>query len=118
MTPVDIEPHLIEFLNRGHLAAEAFAEVPERRPERFLTVERTGGAGDFRVDRPTVAVQAWAPTLAEAEALMRDADRAIQARLADGRPVTSCRRIGLARFPAEGSPRYQAVYSIAAYETD
>lgn len=115
---MDIEPHLIEFLNRGHLAAEAFAEVPERRPERFLTVERTGGAGDFRVDRPTVAVQAWAPTLAEAEALMRDADRAIQARLADGRPVTSCRRIGLARFPAEGSPRYQAVCSIAAYETD
>lgn len=115
---MDIEPHLIGFLNRAGLAAEAFSEVPERRPGRFLTVERTGGAGDFRVDRPIVAVQAWAPTLTEAEGLMRDADRAILARLADGRPVTSCRRIGLARFLADGSPRYQAVYSIAAYETD
>lgn len=115
---MDIEPHLIGFLNRAGLAAEAFPEAPEQRPQRFLTVERTGGAGDFRVDRPTVAVQAWAPTLTDAQALMRDADRAIQERLADGRPVTSCRRIGFARFPAEGSPRYQAVYSIAAYETD
>lgn len=115
---MDIEPHVIAFLNRAGLAAEAFAEVPEKRPGRFLTVERTGGTGDFRVDRPTVAVQAWAPTLAEAQALLRDADRAIQARLADGRAVTSCRRIGFSRFPAEGSPRYQAVYSIAAYETD
>lgn len=115
---MDIEPHLIGFLNRAGLSAEAFAEVPDDRPGRFLTVERTGGSGDVRVDRPTVAVQAWASTLDEAQGLMRDADQAIVARLADGRPVTSCRRIGLARFPAEGSPRYQAVYSIAAYETD
>lgn len=115
---MDIEPHLIGFLNAAGLAAGAFPEVPAERPERFLTVERTGGAGDFRMDRPTVAVQAWAPTLAEAQALMGAADRAIQARLADGRPVTSCRRIGFARFPAEGSPCYQAVYSLTAYETD
>lgn len=115
---MDIEPHLIGFLNAQALGAQALPEVPAERPDRLLTVERTGGAGDFRMDRPTVAVQAWAPTLAEAQALMGAADRAIQARLADGRPVTSCRRIGFARFPAEGSPRYQAVYSLTAYETD
>lgn len=113
-----IEETLVAFLNAAGLPARAGAKAPAEWPASFYTVERTGGAGDFRADRPTVAVQAWAPTLAEAQGLIAAADRAILAGLADGFPVTSCKRTGLARFPVDGKPRYQAVYSITAYETD
>lgn len=110
-----IEAIMVGFLNGAGLPAPAAAVAPEEWPASFYTVERTGGAGDFRMDRPTVAVQAWAPTLAEAERLIAAADRALIAGLADGAPVTSCRRVGLARFPVDGKPRYQALYSITMY---
>lgn len=110
-----IESIPIAFLGAAGLPAPAASTAPEEWPASFYTVERTGGAGDFRMDRPTVAVQAWAPTLAEAERLIAAADRAILAGLADGAPVTSCRRVGLARFPVDGKPRYQALYSITMY---
>ena len=38
-------------------------------PERFVTVERTGGGTSDMVDHPMVAIQTWAPTEAEAEAM-------------------------------------------------
>lgn len=44
----------------------AFAQVPDSRPEKFVTVERTGGKIDAFSDSPTFAVQAWAQTKAEA----------------------------------------------------
>lgn len=41
-------------------------EVPAARPDRFMTIERTGGACSLGVDRPIVAVQCWANSKAEA----------------------------------------------------
>lgn len=110
-----IEAIVVAFLDAAGLPASAAATAPEEWPASFYTVERTGGAGDFRLDRPTVAVQAWAPTLAEAEGMILAADRAILGGLADGAPVTSCRRVGLARFPVDGKHRYQALYSMTMY---
>lgn len=43
--------------------------VPAPMPERFFTVERVGGGVSSWVDRASVAVQAWAPTDAEAGSL-------------------------------------------------
>ncbi|MBQ9003116.1 MAG: hypothetical protein IJ087_14795 [Eggerthellaceae bacterium] len=39
---------------------------------RFVTVERVGGAASSMVDHPQMAVQAWAPTEAEAEEMAND----------------------------------------------
>lgn len=69
-------------LLRGMLEAylypvKAFVQVPASRPEKFVTVERTGGKIDAFSDSPTFAVQAWAPTKAEAAALAAQAAIAI-----------------------------------------
>ena len=56
---------------------KAFVQVPASRPEKFVTVERTGGKRDAFSDSPTFAVQAWAPTKAEAAALAEAAAMAI-----------------------------------------
>lgn len=55
----------------------AFAQVPTLRPDKFVTVERTGGKIDAFSDSPTFAVQAWAPTKAEAAALAEQVALAI-----------------------------------------
>ena len=56
---------------------KAFVQVPATRPEKFVTVERTGGKIDAFSDSPTFAVQAWAPTKAEAAALAEQTASAI-----------------------------------------
>lgn len=44
-------------------------EVPSVRPDQFITIERTGGSCSRGVDRPNLAVQCWAESMAEAYAL-------------------------------------------------
>ena len=56
---------------------KASVQVPATRPEKFVTVERTGGKIDAFSDSPTFAVQAWAPTKAEAAALAEQTASAI-----------------------------------------
>lgn len=47
----------MELQNAG---LEAYGEIPDDRPERFITVERTGGQRTKILDYPTWAVQVWA----------------------------------------------------------
>jgi hypothetical protein len=57
------ESILIGLLNAApELVADgvtAYGAVPAQRPDRFVTVERTGGQRDRLMDRPTWAVQCW-----------------------------------------------------------
>ena len=75
---VDVESLLVDYL-RG-VGFDAYGDVPDGDvdavPERFLTVERTGGAlsDDCVTDRAAVVVQAWAPTRADALDLAIGAD--------------------------------------------
>lgn len=55
-------------LKKG-LGIPASSTVPEKRPARFATVERTGGGYALGKDSPNLAVQVWAETEAEAYAL-------------------------------------------------
>ncbi len=56
-----------------------FGNVPDERPARFGTFERTGGGIESGVvDRPMVALQTWAPTKAEAEAMADATARAVR----------------------------------------
>lgn len=61
---MDIETQVVQWLNASDTLKDAPASlsVPPDRPERFVTVERTGGMeGPYR-SMPTVAVQAWSLT--------------------------------------------------------
>ena len=56
---MNIETKIIDYLKKKGF--QAYANVPSSRPASFVTVERTGGSHDSVViDRPTVAIQAWA----------------------------------------------------------
>lgn len=55
----NVEAALIAWLP-GKVGAPAYAQVPDPRPESFLTVERTGGTATMGIDYPTVAVRSWA----------------------------------------------------------
>lgn len=60
---------LIAYLARRFPGTSVSNRVPEDRPRRFITVERTGGQRTHLWDYPMFAVQAWAATEAEASAL-------------------------------------------------
>lgn len=55
---------MVDWLNDDPTIAElnisASLEVPADRPKRFITVERTGGPGEWFRDVPTLAIQVWA----------------------------------------------------------
>lgn len=62
---MNIETKIIAYLNANGF--RAYANVPANRPDKFATVERTGGGFDnYVIDRPTVAVQAWGQKRLEA----------------------------------------------------
>ena len=67
------EVFVISFLNRktvtGQTKARAYGDVPEKRPDRFITVERVGGVRGLHMDHPLLAVQAWAQAMILADQL-------------------------------------------------
>lgn len=56
---------------------QVVTQVPAIWTGKLVTIERTGGKIDVFSDWPTFAVQAWAPTKAEAAALAKQAAAAI-----------------------------------------
>ena len=94
---------------------DAYVRVPKDRPQKFVTVERTGGGVANMVDYPMVAVQTWAQTQAEAE---EDACAIRMVALVGEPPegVHSMRvNAGPYKFYDEDSmqPRYQTVFDVA-----
>ena len=82
MVMFDIEAALVGWLAE-RTGVPAFGSVPEDKPPEFLTVERTGGATALGIDRPTVAVQAWAESPAAAMGLALKIRRLAVERKAD-----------------------------------
>ena len=91
-----------------------FGIVPETRPERFVTVERTGGQVSGLVDYPAFAVQCWGESRAEAAALASRATQALQS-LVSYPQVASISVDALYNFPDPDSrqARYQLTVSAA-----
>jgi hypothetical protein len=115
MISLDIEATLISWLAR-RLDIAVFADVPDQKtkPERFLTIERTGGnKSDIIIDHAEVAVQCWALTRAKALELAYFVDSVIcEMTLIDR--VISARRASLYNFPdLEGRhARYQVIINL------
>lgn len=68
-----VEWLVADWLNHatGLTDCQAHLTVPSPRPERFITVERTGQARSLTQERSTLTVKVYAPTLWEA-ALLTD----------------------------------------------
>lgn len=47
----------------------AFGVIPPNRPERFITIERTGGSRGRLMETPVFAVQVWAGSILDADSL-------------------------------------------------
>lgn len=110
---MNIEATIISYLNGNGF--KAYADVPNPRPESFVTVERTGGTSDSVVlDRPTVAVQAWAKTRYEASELMLAVDDCMR-NVVSEKNVTRCKRNSMYNYPDSNQARYQAVYDLVTY---
>lgn len=109
---MNIEAVIIEHL-RG-FGFDAYADVPKPRPERFVTVERTGGRSKYGIDYPTVAIQAWASTRYEASELIKEVD-SVMPNLVAHPEVNRCQRGNMYNYPDEDQARYQAVYDLVTY---
>ena len=104
------------------LAAQGYAAstYPPKDGTEFVTVERTGGAVVDMVDRPEIALQAWAATEARAEEIATAIRNAL---MLESLPygVHSC-AVESGPYPFwdeyTGLPRYQLVVTCAAYLTD
>lgn len=113
MAVFSITEAMVSWLSSMGYAASS--RVPADMPAEFVTVERTGGGAGSYVDHPVVAVQFWAATDAEAEAMANAARAAI---LTQPKPpgVHSARvNSGPYAFYDEytGRARYQLVLDVA-----
>lgn len=108
---MNVEKAIIEYLKEQGI--EAFADVPKPRPASFATVERVGGSFDsVIIDRPVVAIQAWAQTRYEASTLMYEIDGHMRDIATGTNGIMRCNRNSLCNWPDENQPRYQAVYDL------
>lgn len=91
-------------------------DVPKDRPEEFVTVERTGGPQDRFLDHGTYAVQAWAPSRAQAARLIDKINRLIENLAAHPRVVTA-RVESTYNYPDPdvSGGRYQSTVTLTAH---
>ena len=95
-------------LKKG-LGIPASSTVPEKRPARLATVERTGGGYSRGKDEPNLAVQVWAETETEAYTLALMAREVLINMRETCQSVCSCSVGGIYSFfdPESRTPRYQ-----------
>lgn len=112
---MNIEALLIAYLSNELPDINVSADLPNPRPSKAITVERTGGREDSIVlDHPTIAIQCWASTRLEAALLADEVDRVMRDWNDPG--VPDVLRSGKYNFPDEyGNPRYQLVYDLIVY---
>lgn len=71
----NVEAALVAWLP-SVVGVPAYVQVPETRPDEFLTVERTGGSMTVGIDAPVISVTAWSTSAYNASQLalsVRDA---------------------------------------------
>lgn len=111
----DIERALVEWLPAA-TGIEWYGDVPDPRPERFGTVERTGGPSgrDVVIDDPMVAIQVWGKSRSDAKDLALAVRDALPA-LAGHSGVKSVEITSLYNFPDQkgNNARYQLVAQFA-----
>lgn len=111
---MDAQELLIAYLSAA-LALPCSAQVPRKRPSRFVTVERTGGPCDEFVDSAQLAVQCWGESYADAKKLAINTRNALRI-FTELDAVADCECESLYWFPGEGNePRWQLTVTAEVY---
>lgn len=110
-----IETVLITYLGAA-LSVPVFMEVPEDPPASFVVLEKTGGGMENHIQRATVAIQAYGPTLYDAIVL----NERIKTAMLYGETPPEIAGVRLNSDynytdPTTKRYRYQAVYDITYY---
>lgn len=111
-----IEQIVISYLNRN-MDIEAYAEVPEKPPAKFIVIEKTGSSLVNRIKYATIAVQSWAKRMEDAMLL----NEAVKDAMLDG--LVTLDEIGSITLNSDynftdtstRTYRYQAVFDIVHY---
>lgn len=112
--PYSVTEQFVSWLNSLGYTASTYPAADAQPP--FITVERVGGGVVDMVDRPQMALQAWAATEADAEETATDIRNLI---VLGGKPdgVLSC-FVNTGPYPfwdeSTGMPRYQLVVDCTA----
>lgn len=110
---MNVEAEIIRYLS--DCGIKAYADVPNPRPDEFVTVELTGGTIEYgRVGRPTVAIQSWSRSRYSASELAIRVD-SLMRDIVSVPTFARCRRNSLYNFPDEAQARYQGVYDLVTY---
>lgn len=106
------EEFFIEYLSNA-LPVPVSGDVPNPKPERFVTLEQTGSRTENHIYHPTLAVQAWAETRAEAGELNELVKAAMLEAISQPR-ISNCQLDTDYYFPEleMQHPRYQAIFAI------
>lgn len=114
---MNIEEFIIQYLS-GALDVPVSGDVPDVGTiQRFVTVEKTGSRLSNHIYSPTLAIQSWAESRAEAIRL----NEQVKAAMAAALELPEISRSALNsdyNFPdlVRKRPRYQAVYDLVYYE--
>lgn len=112
---VSVTQAIVEWLESSGI--DAHANVPASRPDRFATVQRTGGGASNTLDAPAVAVQFWAQSDADAE----DDANALRDHVVLNRRLVGCSGIDFVSVnagpypypdPDSKQPRWQLVLDV------
>lgn len=111
---MDIEAVVIKHLS-GKLPYLVASDVPNPRPDYLVTVERTGGAVKPGIEYPTMAVQCWAPTRAEASTLSQTVESALET-LDETNEISQVSINSVYNWPTEkNEQRYQIIINLVSY---
>lgn len=110
-----IESTVIAYL-ANELEVPVSGAVPADPPGTFVTVEKTGGRRINRISASTLAIQSWAPSVAEAAALNELVKAAMEA-IVQLDSVSSCDLNTDYNFTDSTRKRcrYQAVFELVHY---
>ena len=111
-----IEKTVLDYLNGADLGAEAYMEVPEQRPERFIVIDKTGSSKRDHICVAQIAIQSYATSLFEAASL-NDLVKEAMGSLASLPNVSACKLNSDYNFTDTEAKeyRYQAVFNITHY---
>lgn len=110
-----IEKAILDYLNDNDITA--FAERPEKPPEEYVVIEKTGATEEDLIVTSTIAFQSYAKTLANAMLLNEQVKALI--RVADTLPCVSATFLNSDynfTNPTAKQYRYQAVFDIVHKE--
>ena len=117
--PLPFDQELVQWLTgRPELEGiPASTLTPADRPDRFITVERTGVEyATDGIDRPSLAIQFWAPTMTEAAQLAQLLSLRVLPAVYDLPDVGRFSVDSVYDYPLdERSPRYQITASAVVH---